>query len=161
MNVATPPAAPSPHPVAWYRRPLARWAAVLVPGIIVVAIPVPAGIAPQSWRLLAIFVSTVCGLIFHPLPGGAIVLCGVLALPLARVMPVNQALAGYADPVIWLVLAAFFIARGMIKTGLGRRIALLLTKAIGRHSLGLGYALVSTDAILATVVPSNAARSGG
>ena len=52
------------------------------------------------------------------------------------------------------------MSRGMIKTGLGRRIAFLLIRTIGRHSLGLGYALVSTDMLLATVIPSNAARSG-
>ncbi|HKR58876.1 MAG TPA: DASS family sodium-coupled anion symporter, partial [Pyrinomonadaceae bacterium] len=47
------------------------------------------------------------------------------------------------------------------KTGLGRRIAFLFIRTMGRRSLGLGYALVSTDMLLATVVPSNAARSGG
>jgi DASS family divalent anion:Na+ symporter len=60
-----------------------------------------------------------------------------------------------------LVLAAFFISRGMIKTGLGRRIAFLFIKAIGRHSLGLSYALASTEMVLATVIPSTGARSGG
>jgi DASS family divalent anion:Na+ symporter len=76
-------------------------------------------------------------------------------------MTMNQALTGYADPVVWLVLAAFFISRGMIKTGLGRRIAFLFIKAIGRHSLGLSYALASTETVLATVIPSTGARSGG
>jgi DASS family divalent anion:Na+ symporter len=76
-------------------------------------------------------------------------------------MRINDVLTGYADPVVWLVLAAFFISRGMIKTGLGRRIAFLFIKAIGRHSLGLGYALASTETVLATVIPSTGARSGG
>jgi DASS family divalent anion:Na+ symporter len=49
----------------------------------------------------------------------------------------------------------------MIKTGLGRRIALLFIRAIGHRSLGLGYALVGTDFLLAAVIPSNGARSGG
>jgi DASS family divalent anion:Na+ symporter len=76
-------------------------------------------------------------------------------------MTISESLTGYADPVVWLVLAAFFISRGMIKTGLGRRIAFLFIKAIGRHSLGLSYALASTEMILATVIPSTGARSGG
>jgi DASS family divalent anion:Na+ symporter len=49
----------------------------------------------------------------------------------------------------------------MIKTGLGRRIAFLFIKAIGKHSLGLAYALGSTEMVLATVIPSTGARSGG
>jgi DASS family divalent anion:Na+ symporter len=89
------------------------------------------------------------------------VLLGVTALPLFEVLPIEDALAGYADPVVWMVLAAFFISRGMIKTGLGRRIAFLFIKAIGHHSLGLSYALVSTEAVLGSVIPSTGARSGG
>jgi DASS family divalent anion:Na+ symporter len=124
-------------------------------------IPPPSGITHQSWRLLAIFVATITGSILRPVPGGAIVILGVTALAATGAMGVSEALAGYADKTVWLVLAAFFMARGMIKTGLGRRIALLFIRAIGRHSLGLGYALVGTDLMLATVIPSNGARSGG
>jgi len=140
---------------------LLKWVVVLNCVFGLLLIPAPEGITVQSWRLLAIFVGTVVGLIVQPLPGGAMVLLGVSALAIFQVMPVKEALAGYADPVVWLVLAAFFMSRGMIKTGLGRRIAFLFIRAIGRRSLGLGYALVSTDILLATFVPSNAARSGG
>lgn len=140
---------------------LLRWAVVLFVAVGILLIPVPEGVTPQSWRLLAIFAATITGSIVQPIPGAAIVLLGVTALPLFNVMRVNEALTGYADPVVWLVLAAFFISRGMIKTGLGRRIAFLFIKAIGRHSLGLGYALASTETVLATVIPSTGARSGG
>jgi DASS family divalent anion:Na+ symporter len=138
-----------------------RWAIVLLAGLLVLLVPVPTGITTQSWHLLAIFVATIVGLIITPLPGGAMVLLGIAALALTGTMPVEGALRGYGDPIVWLVLAAFFMSRGMIKTGLGRRIAFLFIRAIGRHSLGLGYALVSTDMLLAMVIPSNGARAGG
>jgi len=144
-----------------FRSRLPRWGIVLFVAIGILLIPVPSGITPQSWRLLAIFAATIMGSIVRPIPGAAMVLLGVTALPLFRVMTINEALTGYADPVVWLVLAAFFISRGMIKTGLGRRIAFLFIKAIGKHSLGLAYALGSTEAVLATVIPSTGARSGG
>jgi divalent anion:Na+ symporter, DASS family len=143
------------------RGKLIRWLIVLgVAGGILLA-PVPSGVTAQSWRLLAIFAATIAGSIVRPLPGEAMVLLGVTALAVFKVLPIEQALAGYADPIVWLVLAAFFISRGMIKTGLGRRIAFIFIKAIGRHSLGLTYALASTDMVLATVIPSTGARSGG
>src|SRR3972149_1775568 len=53
------------------------------------------------------------------------------------------------------------MSRGMLKTGLGRRIAFLFMRAIGKRSLGLGYALTLTEFVLASFIPSNAARSGG
>ena len=144
-----------------FRSRLLRWMVVLVVAVGILLIPVPSGVTTQSWRLLAIFAATITGSIVRPIPGAAIVLLGVTALPLFNVMKINEVLTGYADPVVWLVLAAFFISRGMIKTGLGRRIAFLFIKAIGRHSLGLSYALGSTEAVLATVIPSTGARSGG
>lgn len=159
------------------RSKLIKWGVVVGCALGVAMIPVPSGITSQAWRLLAIFVATIVGSILRPVPGGAMVLLGIAAIALTRSMPVNEVaglsateietlrlkatLAGYADPIVWLVLAAFFISRGMIKTGLGRRIAFLFIRAIGHRSLGLGYALISTDMLLASVIPSNGARSGG
>src|SRR5678816_220919 len=157
----SPPNKPLERDELTTRSRVIRWAIVLGVAGGVMLIPVPSGITPQSWRLLAIFAATITGSIVRPLPGGAMVLLGVTALPLFKVLEIKDALTGYADPVVWLVLAAFFISRGMIKTGLGRRIAFLFIKAIGRHSLGLAYALISTEAVLATVIPSTGARSGG
>lgn len=162
-----------------------KWIVVIGSGLAIASITPPSGIRPESWRLLAIFVATIIGSILRPLSGSAMVLLGITVLALTKSMPLSEAairtvtdplkpdfkavetlriksiLAGYADPVVWLVLAAFFMARGMIKTGLGRRIALLFIRAIGHRSLGLGYALVGTDMLLATVIPSNGARCGG
>jgi divalent anion:Na+ symporter, DASS family len=158
-----PPEKPEKEPADQisFRSRLLRWGIVLFVAVGIMLIPVPEGITPQSWRLLAIFAATIMGSIVRPIPGAAVVLLGVTALPVFRVLPIGQALTGYADPFVWLVLAAFFISRGMIKTGLGRRIAFLFIKAIGRHSLGLSYALGSTEMVLATVIPSTGARSGG
>ena len=52
-------------------------------------------------------------------------------------------------------------ALGYDKTGLGRRISLLLVKKMGRRTLTLGYAVAVADTILAPFTPSNTARSGG
>ncbi|HEV8590905.1 MAG TPA: DASS family sodium-coupled anion symporter, partial [Pyrinomonadaceae bacterium] len=76
-------------------------------------------------------------------------------------LPIEKALTGYADRFVWLVLAAFFISRAMVKTGLGHRIALMFVRLIGRKTIGLGYSLVFTDFILASFIPSTGARSGG
>jgi len=139
----------------------ARWAIVLGAGLAVAAVPAPTGVSAQSWRLLAIFVSTITGLMIQPLPGGAMVLLGVSATAVSGVLTPQQALAGYGDPIVWLVLAAFFLSRGMLKTGLGRRIAFWFIRAIGSRSLGLGYALASSNLLLASFIPSNGARAGG
>jgi divalent anion:Na+ symporter, DASS family len=142
-------------------RPWIRWLLVLGSGVAVFFTPVPTGVDPAAWRLFAVFVATMVGLIAQPLPGGAMVFLGVCTLCVTGIVPIAKALAGYSDSVVWLVLAAFFISRGMIKTGLGRRIALQFVRLIGKTSLGLAYSLALSDGILAMIIPSNAARSGG
>ena len=62
---------------------------------------------------------------------------------------------------MWLIFAAFMFALGYEKSGLGKRIALTLVKAMGRNTLTLGYAIVAAETLLAPVTPSNTARSGG
>ncbi len=124
-------------------------------------VPRPATITPEGWRLLAIFAATVAGLLLQPLPGGALVLVAVTLTTVWGGMSIEQALSGYANESVWLVMAAFFISRALIKTGLARRIALGFVRWFGRTSLGVCYALSLSDMVLASIIPSNAARSGG
>ena len=140
---------------------LAKWL-IVIGSVVLVYVLVPASVAPYEARaLLAIFIGTIVGSIIQPLPGSAMVLLGVVALVLFRAVPIEKALSGYADKFVWLVLAAFFISRAMIKTGLGHRIALIFVRLMGRKTIGLGYSLVFTDFILASFIPSTGARSGG
>lgn len=140
---------------------LTRWLITIGVGVLIALLPRPEGVPREAWTLLAIFVSTIVGSIVQPLTGSAMVFLGVIATALFGALTIEKSLSGYADRFVWLVLAAFFISRAMIKTGLGHRIALLFVRLIGRRTLGLGYSLVFTDFILASFVPSTGARSGG
>jgi DASS family divalent anion:Na+ symporter len=84
-----------------------------------------------------------------------------MATVLTGTLAIGDALSGFADATIWLIVLAFFIARGFIKTGLGSRIAYLFVALLGRRTLGLGYGLLATDLVLAPATPSNTARAGG
>ncbi len=121
----------------------------------------PIDLAPEAWPLLAIFMATIGGLMLFPRAGGGVVIVALAVTVLTGVLPIGEALDGYSSPTVWLVLAAFLIARALIKTGLARRIALLFIRAFGKTALGLSYSLIASDVILASVIPSNAARCGG
>jgi di/tricarboxylate transporter len=110
---------------------------------------------------LAIFVAAIVGIITKPLPMGAIALFGIAATALTGTLTINQALSGFGNSTIWLIVVAFFISRGFIKTGLGSRIAYLFMAALGKKTLGLSFALIATDLVLAPAIPSNTARAGG
>lgn len=144
-----------------YKRVLAAAIPIAVLLVMLFAVPRPESIAPAGWRLFGLFAATIAALILHPIPGGAIVLIAVTLSSLIGGLTIGQALAGYADPTVWLVMAAFFISRSLLKTGLARRIALFFVRTFGQSSLGVSYALALSDLTLAGIIPSNGARSGG
>jgi DASS family divalent anion:Na+ symporter len=107
----------------------------LTVGIIIWFSPIPTGVNPKAWHLLAIFVATVVGIIAKPLPMGAVALLGIAMTALTNTLTINEALSGFGNSVIWLIVVAFFISRGFIKTGLGARIAYLFMSAFGKSLL--------------------------
>ena len=119
--------------------------------VIVALLPTPEGLNVNAHYFFAIFLGVVVGLILEPIPAALIGLCGVtLSAVLGLVgtsAKANQtwALSGFSNSVIWLIFAAFMFALGYQRSGLGKRIALLLVRALGKTSLGLGYAVAFTD----------------
>ena len=137
-----------------------RFAIVVILGLLIWLAPSPEGVTPRAWHLFAIFVATIVGLMLEPVPMGAVALCGIAAVTLTGTLGLNDALSGFSHSVIWLVMTAFFISRGFIKTGLGARIAYSFMLLLGKRTLGLGYSMIATELVLAPVIPSNTARSG-
>jgi DASS family divalent anion:Na+ symporter len=145
------------------RKRMLRGFAILVAVYLVVvyAIPKPLAVKPEGWRLTGIFAATIVGSIIEPIPAGALVLLAVTLTALFGGLTITEALSGYSNSSVWLVLVAFFISRALIHTGLARRIALFFVRAFGKSSLGVAYSLAATDMVLAGMIPSNGARSAG
>jgi len=137
-----------------------RLGIAVIIAVIIWILPPPEGVSAEAWHLFAIFVATIIGIILEPLPMGAVAICGIAAVTLTRTLSLSNALSGFSHSVIWLVVTAFFISRGFIKTGLGARIAYTFMKALGRRTIGLGYSLIATDLVLAPAIPSITARAG-
>ncbi len=123
--------------------------------------PIPEGLTENAWQMMVIFVVTVLSLILAPLPLGAMALMGLSASTVLGVLPIKTALTGFAHPTIWMIAAAFFISRGFISTGFGRRVGYWFIAKLGHNSLGLAYGLVLTDLLFAPATPSTTARCGG
>jgi L-tartrate/succinate antiporter len=146
---------------------LRKWLLPLGLGGALWLLPVPSGLTPTAWHYTALFVFVVVGLVTEPAPGpvmGFIGLSTAASLQLVGDTPaasVRWALSGFSNDLVWLVFSATTFALGYEVTGLGRRIALLLVRRLGRSTLGLGYAVALADLVLAPFMPSNTARSAG
>jgi len=124
-------------------------------------LPVPSGIPIVGWHVFAIFIGVIASFIIRPFQMGVMVLLGLVALITSGTISIKEGLSGYGDSTVWLVVAAFLIAGSVIRTGLGKRIALLFVRTLGKSPLGLGYSICGAELLLGPVVPSNTARGGG
>jgi divalent anion:Na+ symporter, DASS family len=135
-------------------------ALVAIYAVIAYVFAPPQGVTPEGWRLTAIFIAVIAGQMLQPMPAPAVVLLGLAAMVLNGT-PMRDALGGFAEPSVWLVLIAMLMARVLIDTGAAHRIALFFIRQFGSRSIGISYALVMTDVTLASGVPSITARSAG
>ncbi len=108
-----------------------RFGVVLALTVGVLLLPTPATLSEEGHRALAVFVFT-----------GSILALEPVSLPIAALMiPVVQVALGLADttlafetfsrPVVFLILASLFLAEGLRKHGLTRRLALGTIVATG------------------------------
>jgi divalent anion:Na+ symporter, DASS family len=137
-----------------------RWAAPVLVAAVVWLLP-HAGFAPRSWGLLCLFAATISALITRPLPAGSVMMIVISLGMLLRLFTVQDALSGFSNATVWLIVAAFLFARGFIQTRLGERIAYTIVRRLGRSPLRLGYSLALADLAMAPMTPSNTARAGG
>ena len=146
-----------------------NWKAIapLIVWLLIYLAPTPAGLNANQWHYFAVFAAVITGLVLESMPVGAV---GLIGLTFAAVMgyvepdpnkSLRWALSGFAESTVWLIVGAFVFAIGYRKSGLGKRLALLLVRGMGRKTLGLGYAVMLADLVLAPATPSNTARSGG
>lgn len=136
---------------------------IIIPVIYVILfflISPPKGLTVQAWHLFGVFSGTIILLMLQGLSEPSAIFVGVAAAGLF-VVPLKDVLSGYMDSIVWLIVAAIMMSVGFKKSGFARRIGLLLIKAFGKSSLGLGYVFGVTDILLATTVPAAPARGGG
>lgn len=137
-------------------------APLLVGLIIWLSSPIkPASVSMNAWHILAIFVATIIGCITRPLPIAGVAIIGLTLTVLLGIVPMDTAVAGFGSSTVWMIAMAYFMSRGFINTGLGRRVALVFVRLFGKRTLGLAYALIGVDLVTAPATPSNTARAGG
>ena len=122
--------------------------------------PIPAGLTAQAWHLFAVFAAAIFSVIVNAFPLLTASLLAVGAVVLSGSVDAGKAFAGFANSSVLLVVVAFIVANAVVKCGLGRRISLYVVSKFGRSTLGLGYSIFITDALIAPAFPSNTARGG-
>jgi di/tricarboxylate transporter len=120
----------------------------------------------ETFVILAL---TVALLVWGRLPGEVVAIGSALALHLADVLTLPQALAGFSDPTVILIGALFVVGEGLARTGVtswvshwlvraarGRALVLLVLMVLGAAVLS---AFVSNTGTVAALMPAIAAAA--
>jgi DASS family divalent anion:Na+ symporter len=139
----------------WFKRLF-----VVIVGTLIWYLPIPWELSVEAWHLFALFFSAILAVLLNALPILLAALFALIITIFTGTLPVEKAFSGFSESFMLLILAAFLVAKAVIKSGLGRRIALLLIRRFGSSTLRLGYCIFATDALIGPTIPSNTARSG-
>lgn len=96
---------------------------VLTPALFVLAWFAPLHLEPSAQHLAAVFAAVMVAWVTEVLPISVTALLIAPAMVVVGVTDSRSAFAPYADPLIFLFIGGFFIARAMTRHGLDRRIA--------------------------------------
>ena len=66
---------------------------------------------------------------------GAMTLIAAVTCVVTNTLPLNQVLVCFSSSIVWLIVSAFLLAKGFIKTGLGSRIAYYFLVFFGKSLL--------------------------
>jgi len=92
---------------------------------------------------------------------GAMAFTAIAVVIATGTLSLKMTLSSFSSNIVWLIISAFLLARGFIKTGLGSRIAYYFVSILGKSTLGLAYGLTAAEVLFAPLMPSNTARGAG
>lgn len=141
-------------------------------GILIWAVPTPAGMTVTQHKLLSIFggaiiawitiginfaVSTfaIVGLLYFWVgnPTGKVNKAGEL------IRQADFAVSGFASSSVWLLVTGFVISIAMTKSGMAKRLALHMMRILGKTPAGAIFASMLANFVIAPLTPSNTARA--
>ncbi len=133
---------------------------VLTPVLFAVTWFAPLGLEPRAQHLAAVFVAVIVAWVTEVVPISVTALLIGPLMVLVGVTDSKSAFAPYADPLIFLFIGGFFIARAMMRHGLDRRIArnIMQLRVVRGSPVRMRMAFMLTAVVLSMWI-SNTATS--
>jgi sodium-dependent dicarboxylate transporter 2/3/5 len=115
-------------------------------------------LSPEAHRLAAIMSAVVILWITEALPMPVTALIGAAACVVMRVAPARDVFAPFADPLMFLFIGSFMIARAIMLHGLDRRVAyaVLSLRVVGASPLRILFAFGAVTAAISAWISNTA-----
>lgn len=118
--------------------------------------PTPDGLSTEGKNAIGIFVMAIILWVTNALPLSVTGLFVIALLPLLDVMSSKEAFSLFGNKAVFFILGAFILAAAMLKTGLSKRIALLMLSRFDDTPRKLVGGIMVTCAFLSFIMPEHA-----
>jgi len=142
-----------------FERGRKRVGAIAAPIVFVTLLMLPMpGLKPEAHRLAAVMATVIVLWLTEALPMPATALLGAAACVLLRVAPVKDVFAPFADPLIFIFIGGFILARAIFLYGLDRRFAfaVLSIRGVGARPARVMFAFGAVTAFISAWVSNTA-----
>lgn len=117
-------------------------------------VPSPAALPQQAWIMAGLVVLMAAWWMTEAIPLTATALLPFMVMPFAGVMSANDAASAYYSPILFLILGGAFLAIAIERTGLHRRLALVILDWVGSSGgpTRLLFAFMLTTGVLSMAI---------
>ncbi|MFK8029056.1 MAG: DASS family sodium-coupled anion symporter [Gammaproteobacteria bacterium] len=133
----------------------ATWAGPAVAAVVCVAL-IQSGTPSPIAMTAAITIWTASWWVFEPVPIPVASLLPIALLPLLGILTPTQVGAAYGSPLILLLLGGFILSQGMQRSGVHRRLALILLNTFGSTSRALVFGFLLAAGLLSMWISNTA-----
>lgn len=145
-----------PQTFGWFQSSQGKFLMVVLISILAFVVPSPPGLSDSAHRALVVFIFTAGILTFQPVSLPLAALMVPVATILLGVGTASQSFEPFSRPVVFLILASLFLAEGLRKHRITRRLALKTIIASGGDVRKLLFGLMSIAAVLSMWVENTA-----
>ncbi|MEL7109030.1 MAG: SLC13 family permease [Pseudomonadota bacterium] len=124
--------------------------------LLMLLIGAPEGVSFSAWATGALMVWMAVWWATEPIPIPVTSLLPLVVIPLIGAGSPREAAAGYASPIVVLLLGGFIIALGIERWGLHKRIALNIVSRVGSHPSALIFGFMIATALLSMWISNTA-----
>ncbi|WP_346913580.1 SLC13 family permease [uncultured Roseibium sp.] len=126
--------------------------------VVILALPHPQGLTAEGWAVAGVGLLMAIWWMSEALPLAATALVPLVLFPLLGISSFDSAAQSYANPLIFLFLGGFILARGLERWQLHRRLALKVLRRVGENPPAIVAGMMGITAFLSMWV-SNTATS--
>lgn len=136
---------------------------IIIPAILALVIgnmaPLAEGLTVESMRFAGLFICMILWMVFNVWPDFVVTLVGLTACVVWKASDFGTLFAPFAGTSVWLVIGAFGMGAGVIKSGLMKRMAYAILSVFPESFKGQVLAILTAGLAICPFIPSLNAKA--